>query len=569
MIWLNSISELQYYNQSPLVPCYCTILYHANDLILQGAFTPGSGSYTIVIETYSANGLTLLDTSTSNFQYYFFTNPLTKQHAFNARLNSFTAQMCVQACWILHVTVFDGPVAVFEKWTERYCQASCCDTARNVTFDDSSITSGSFIDTVAIQTDFFAPPEIPVVTPSDKSTECGEPLITLRSIHACMDMDGNYYPIPDSTLSGTASFGYQKLVNMRGRIVKRPRNIERTYSYNCRLQRVESQRVYLFEGYEYFPAWASDEIETMLSATEIYVDDVRYEYNSGTPFSMASECKDVFRLKTTLSDCIQRQVLGCDPNCAPSNFDGAAKMYVIPSGYDGGYFYDENKALIAQTYDELLNYFRNIDGAYGVNEIATSPLSCEAFAAFSVNTYGYVPGSFYYDMPINGNRVYAVRLDSADDICPTYGQTCAAPVITFNWVEEQVCADPVITFYWVEDDMSEIITITGHGDWSNDGTSEGTVASGFATITIGVGNEFYVPGSPATPVFVNGEIIAVLSVEGRPANSVFLDSSNSILPDDVSVSIESNGFVRYYGEANVLEEDQAKIIITNLTYNLQ
>lgn len=558
MIWLNSIDELQYYNQSPLVPCYCSILYYANDAILQGSFTPGTGSYTLAIQTLSADGLTTYETSTSNFSYYFFVNPITNEHTFNARLNSFTSAMCTHACWILRVTVMNGSAVVFDKYTERYCQSSCCDTARNITFND-----GTDDDTFTE----FTPVLPPLV--SGKVTECGEPLITLRSVHTCMDMDGNYYPIPDSTLSGSASFGYQKLVNMRGRIVKRPRNIERTYSFNCRLQRVESQRVYLFEGYEYFPAWASDEIETMLSATEIYVDNVRYEYSTGTPFEMASECKDVFRLKTTLSDCIQRQVLGCDPNCAPSNFDGAAKMYVIPSEYQGGYFYDENKALIAQDYDELLSYFRNLDGAYGVNEIATSPLSCETFGAFSLNTYGYVPGSFYYDMPINGNRVYAIRLDSADEICPTYGQTCAAPVITFNWVEEQICADPVITYYWVEDDMSETITITGHGDWSNDGTSEGTVVSGYATITIGVGNPFYVPGSPASPVFVNGEIIAVLSVEGRPLNSVFLDSSNSILPDDVSVSIEPNGFVRYYGEATELEEDQAKIIITNLTYNLQ
>lgn len=569
MIWLDNISELQYYNHSPLVPCYCAILYHANDLILQGSFNPGSSSYTLVVETYTADGLTMLETSTTNFQYYFFLNPLTQQHVFNARLSSFTAQMCVYACWILRVRVFDGSTVIFDKWTERYCQASCCDTARNITFSDLTTASVPLIEALAIQPNFTDAAEVPTVPASGKFTECGEPLITLRSIHPCMDMDGNYYPTPDTTLSGSASFGYQKLVNMRGRIVKRPRNIERTYSYNCRLQRVESQRVYLFEGYEYFPAWASDEIETMLSATEIYVDNIRYEYNTGTPFSMASECKDVFRLKTTLSDCIQRQVLGCDPNCAPSNFDGAAKMYVIPSEYQGGYFYDENKALIAQDYDELLNYFRNLDGAYGVDEIATSPLSCETFGAFSLSTYGYVPGSFYYDMPINGNRIYAVRLDSVDEICPTYGQTCVAPVITFNWVEEQVCADPVITFYYVEDDMSETITITGHGDWSNDGTSEGTVVSGFATITIGVGNPFYVPGSPAEPVFVNGEIIAVLSVQGRPANSVFLDSSNSILPDDVAVSIESNGFVRYYGEATILEEDQARIVITNLTYNLQ
>lgn len=573
MVWLNSILELQYYNSPVGVPCYCAILYHASDLVLQGSFNKGSGSYTISIQTYTADGLTSLETSTSNFSYYFFNNPLTQQHVFNARLNSFTSIMCTRACYIIRVTVTDSSTnaVVFDKYTERYCQASCCDTARNITFDQENIIISPIINTVAVESTLIASEEPPVLA-SDirKFTECGEPLITLRSVYACMDLDGNYYPIPATTLSGSATFGYQKITNMRGKVAKRPRTIDVTYSFNCRLQRIESQRVYLFEGYEYFPAWAADEIENQLSASEIYVDDVQYRYNGGAPFSMASECKDVFRLKTQLADCVQRQVFGCTPECTVSNFDGAAKMYVVPSGYQGGYFYDESRALIAQDYDELLDYFRNLDGVYGVNELATSPLSCETYAAFSLLTYGYAPVSFYYDQPTNANRIYGTILESIDEICPTYGQTCAAPVITQTYVEEQVCASPEITEWYVSDDNSDVVIVTGHGDWSDNGTSGGTVDSGVVTLTINVGNGFYVtnPDSPAAPAMINGDIIAVIGSNGWPDIPLYFDSDNSVLTGDNSLSIEPNGFVRYFGEATELTEFQANIVVIDLVYNL-
>lgn len=573
MIWLNSISELQYYNMPVNGICYCSILYHANDLMLQGWFPKGSGNYEIIVQTLSADGLTVYETSTSNFQSYFFNNPITQQHTFNLQLKAFTTQMCVRACWILHVVVLDSTTGgvVFDKYTERYCMSTCCDRARDITIDDEGINIIKMIDGFAVEPNFdegLAPVLPPII--SEKLTECGDPLITLRSRAACMDMDGNYYPIPSSTISGSATWGYEKVTNMRGKIAKRPRSIERTYSYNCRLQRVESQRVYLFEGYEYFPAWAADEIETQLSGSEIYVDDVRYEYNGGEPFTMASECKDIFRLKTELSDCVQRQVLGCNPDCAPSNFDGAQKMYVIPSAYQDGYFYDENKQLIAQDYDELLAYFRGLDGAYSVNELATSPLSCEVFAAFSLNSYGYVPNSFYYDTPINGNRVYAIQLDSIDEICPTYGQTCTAPDVSYYWVEEQICDDPVITYWWVEEDTSEVIVISGFGDWSNDGTSGGTIDGGVATITIGVGNPLLVtdPDSPAAPVFVAGDIIALIGANGRPSITLTFDSSNSPLTDDNMMTIDPDGFVRWFGEATEVLPDQAKVNVVNLIYSI-
>lgn len=571
MVWLDSIADLQYYHAKAGIPCYCEILIYPGDMMLQGAFPKGSGSYTLTIETFSADGLTSYETSTANFSYYFALNPVTNQHFFNAQLNSFTGAMCTYACYVMKVQVTDTVtgLAVFTKWTERYCQSSCCDIARDITFSQEDDGIGTDVRVAFDEDGTSAPPTVPPVAAGGNFTECGEPLITLRTQFTCYDyFDGYYWATPSTVLSGSASFSFQIVTNMRGKLVKRPRAIERTYSYNCRLQKVESKRVYLFEAYEYFPAWKADEIELQLHSNQIYVDDVQYEYSSNTPFSMASECLDIFRLKTTLEDCIQRQVLGCNPDCETTNFDGAAKMFVLPSGYQGGYFYDENKNLIAEDYEGLLDYYRNTDGAYGVNEIATSPLSCETYGAFSVLSYGYVPNTFYYDAPVASNRVFATILESVEDICPTYGVTCASPVITYNWVEEQVCAAPEIGDYYVEEDTSEVITITGFGDWSDDGTTEGSLEAGYATITIGVGNPFYVedPSSPDAPIYINGDIIALIGGNGRPANNQTFTSSNSVLTDDNVLTIDTNGFVRYFGEATTATPTEATINIIGLTY---
>lgn len=571
MIWLDSIEDLQYYHLKSGQPCYCEILIFPSDLMLQGAFTKGSGNYTLTIQTYSADGLTSYETATTNYAYYFAVNPVTQQHFFNAQLKSFTSAMCQYACYILRATVTDNGSGnvVFDKFTERYCQSSCCDLARDITFTQTGIGDDT---QPFIQGDTSVAPVIPAFTANVKQTECGDPLITLRTRFTCYDyFDGYYWGTPSTVLSGSADFTFEIITNMRGKLVKRPRNIERTYSFNCRLQRVESKRVYLFEAYEYFPAWKADEIELQLHSNLIYVDDVQYQYSSNTPFTMANECLDIFRLKTTLEDCVQRQVFGCNPDCETVNFDGAAKMFVIPSGYQDGYFYDENKQLIAQNYDELLDYYRNTDGAYGVSELATSPLSCETYGAFSVQSYGYVPNSFYYDAPVASNRVFGTILESVEDICPTYGTTCASPVIGSYYVEEQVCTAPVIGSYYVEEDNSEVIYITGFGDWETfGGGTEGSLSSGVATVSIYVRNTTYAtdPSSPSAPVYINGDIIAVIGGNGRPLNNQTFNSTNSVMTGTDILTIETNGFVRFFGEASNITETDANIIIDDLIYTV-
>lgn len=563
MIWLSSISQLQYYSTVPGIPCYCEILVYPNDLYLQGQFPASSGTYTLNIYTYSADGLTEYEDVTSKFSYYFAQNPVTYRHFFNARLNAYANSMCQYLCWILRAVVTDtasGQI-VFDSYTERYCQSSCCDLAREIEGGQEGIGA-------EYQTTIGDPGSTTVTTLSfPKQTECGDPIITISAVSPCTDLEGNYFGTPTTVYSGSATFNYALISNFRGRIVKRPRTIERTYSFNCRLQRVEAQRVYALEGFEHFPQWKADEIETQLANKTIFIDGVQYEYNGGTPFSMANNCHNIFRLQAEMSDCIQRKVYGCQDGCITLNYDGAMMMYVVPEGYADGFFYDENGALIAEDYEGLLNYFRNLDGVYELNELATSPLSCEVYGAFSISGYGYIPVSFYYDFPIPTNRIYGEVLEAAEDICVP--APCPIPSTDYYYVEDQICATPETDYYYVENQTTDLFTVVGYGDWQDDGASEGTVANGIATLTLSLINlnQTEDPSSPAAPVEIPSQVVAVIGGNGRPDIGLPFNSDNSELTGDNQLYIDTNGFVYYFGEATDATPTQITLVLT-VSYNL-
>lgn len=567
MTWIDTINDLQYYHQPAGLPCYCDIIVFPADLMLQGSFSAGSGSYTLLVEVMKADGTQVYENATSYFEYYFAVNSFTGQHFFNARLKAFAPSMCSHACYILHAKVMDGSTVVFDKYTERYCQSSCCDLARDINIAQGDILTdgtGDGSTTTATTT--------PV---NPKLTECGDPLIALRTKFDCYDkFTGNYYGTPADTLSGTASFGYQVVTNMRGRIVRRPREVKREYSFNCRLQRVESTSVYLLEGFEYFPAWKMQEIEAQLHSTEIYVDGVRYEFNGGTPFEQVHKCVELFKLKAVLNDCTVWQVFGCGSDCdAEKNFDGAMKMFVIPEGYEGTGFYNESKQLVAAGYDDLLNYFRNLHGITAVNDIDVSSLGCTVYKAFSISGTAYMPTSFFYDKPTNQNKVYGVTLPAPEDICTLFGNPCVKPVVVTDdiVITAVICAAPALGDAVIADMETADIPVNGYGGWTV--TEPETVVSlynGQVTMTLYVFNTELPedPADPGTPLLLAGEVIGIVGGAGRPLLQAVVDSSNSNLPADTVLIIDANGMVRYYGTTTTTGNTGSAIELENIVYDI-
>lgn len=575
MKWFDSLSEISYYNPIKGVPCYCSILIYPTDLVLQGDFSIGSGSYTLRVEVLSPDGLTTYATNAvanGYFQYYFAKNQFTGKHFFNLRLKSFVPVMCTKVCYILRVTILDGLTVKFDKYTDRYCQSSCCDLARDITISQAGMVDIGGNDTGTITT-----------SENPKISECGDPLITLRTRYDCYDkFTGLYYGTPTFILGGTATFAFQITSNFKGRIVQRPRDIVREYSYNCRLQRVESQIPYLLEGFEYFPSWKMNEIEAQLHSTEIYVDDERYEFNGGTPFRQLNNCFELFKLEAELSGCTQRQVFGCDSNCdQPTNFDGAMMMYVVPGSYEGGSFYNESKEEVAEDLDGLMLYMRNLEGITELNEIDVSGLDCDIHGAFSISGDGYIPTSFYFDSTTNGNRVYAAVHESIEDLCELYSNGCPAPDMGSPVITEDECpvpdmGSPVITDMTASDiplasfDTDDWVVVTSSADSPWLPASLASLYDGQVVLSLYVYNLSHVedPEAVGEPVDISNEVIAVIGATGRPDADRFLDSTNSNMPEGMALSIDTNGLIRFNGTVTATDADSSIIELTDIRYNI-
>lgn len=568
MTWIDNILDLQYYKQPNGLPCYCELLVYPNDLILQGAFNNNGSNNTVTLYTYSADGLTQYEDVTSKFDIYIALNPITGQYFFNARLKEWADSMCEHKCFIIRATVTNSGIdfiaKLFDKYTERYCQSECCDEARDITFSQSQVTIPADVFPAAPQN-------------SKKYTECGNPVIRLISTHTCYDPFADvFYGTPDVIISGSASFGFTKVSTFKGRIVRRPQEITRELSYNCRLQRVSSTAQYLLEGFEYFPTWKMIEVQAQLHAEQIFVDDYttykQYQFSGGVAFQQINSCFELFKLNTFLQDCEIRKIYGCDTPCGtPSLYSDYQSFFVVPDNYNGGGFYNDQKQLIASDIDTLVDYIRNLNGMTAAAFIYASPADCSIFAVIGFSGNSTLPNSLYYDYTLPSYRVFAVGIEDIEDVCELIPDTCETPEFTIL-VEDSDCDAPeysiVITYTEPID-----VPITAVTDWTiSDAETDAKLKNNQVLMNLKLTSTIFMPTGEVGEIFViTDEIIGIMGADGRPSAPVALTSENSNMPDDTELRIDENGIIRYTGEPTSYVtggEAHIEIVLTNIFYNI-
>ena len=296
-------------------------------------------------------------------------------------------------------------------------------------------------------------------------------------------------------------------------------------------------------------------------------------------FEQVHDCFEVFKLNTILNGCIVRQVFGCDTRCTPQlNYDGSNMLFILPEGYQPGsespfivadFFYNEAGVLVAYTYDEFLDYMRNLDGISAVDDIDISGIDCTPYAAFSITGSGYIPTSFYYGVVQQSNRVFGVVISDIDEICNYVPVTCDKPVFGTIDVEEDDCDSPAFGTIEIEDMSVDLVTITGFGDWTDpEGDSTANIYNYLVTFSLSVFNET-LPNvdSPPQVITIHGDIIGVIGAEARPTTNVALDSTNSNMPADTAIVIEPTGIIRYTGEPTLSDGTGSYITLTDISYN--
>lgn len=546
MIFIDDINSLQYYNSPGEQLCYCESVSQASDVFLQSILNAGVGNYSAAIYVYSTDGLTNIETATAYFTVTYGIDPFSQRY-FIAQLNTFSPAMCAQKCFILRVVITaTGAGIVFDKYTEVYCQTSCCQTATSVTFAQDGVVTTSGGTTS--------------LTPIEATDACGNKIIRLISSFSCFDNFGN---VPYTE-------GQYKSSSFKGRFVQRPAELTREISYNCNPQRSERAKTWALEGFEWFPAWKMSEIQDQLLAEFIYVDDgttVRQmQFVGGTVFSKPSNCLEVFKLRATLQECTVRQTFGCAIPCAE-----LTSYFVIPQQYNSGAFYSDNGALIANTYDELLQWFNSQDGVTNVEDVDTSGLDCEVFGIAGVQGTALLPTSVYYDLVTQRNRVFAINQETLDGICGAVGASpCVKPVAGVTVITEIACATPVAGTTVIEDITPEVVPITNYGQWDTDFAA--TDASRYLNqLTLNIksvnSTQYVVPAGESITII--STIVGTIGADGRPVTARTLNSTNTgTLTDDQSFTITPEGFIYFTGTVIATDTNEVTVEFTGLVYNI-
>lgn len=405
MVWFNSKYDLQYYNPILGFPCYCEFLVEPNDLTMQAVINAPTTGVAAAIEVYSADGNTNYGTFTNYFTITYGINQNGNTY-FQIQLNTFAPPMCEHECWVLHVVLSIGGVEVFNKWTERFCNVACCGTVGKITIinDDGTTTVQTFDPTAAV-------------------AECGIPIVRLETWNDCYDkFTGEFY-----------GAGFKKITNIRGRFIRKPRNIEKTIALNCKVQKVKSARLFQIEAWDYYPEWKMDELELQLQAQHILIDGKEYSYTGGTPFSKPDICQNIYLLNTEVQECVNWQTFGCSP-CVVSN----TKYFRLSNSYA---FYSENKEEIGSSAEDVADYFRAQSGTTNV-ELIPVTTDCQYTNVVKVESNGYIPAYVYSDGVLPMNKVYPV--DNVDDICAGAPTFCIPPEIGTITLTTPTCEQPEI-----------------------------------------------------------------------------------------------------------------------------
>lgn len=134
MRWVGNIHNLSYYHVGTDTPCYCEQLISADDIFLQGKLnTTAATGYSLTVNVYSPDGLTLYEDATDYFDWMVGVNPYGGVY-FLLQAKSYSPAMCQYQCWVLRVTITVNGLTAFDMYTDQYCKAVCCELPKGITF---------------------------------------------------------------------------------------------------------------------------------------------------------------------------------------------------------------------------------------------------------------------------------------------------------------------------------------------------------------------------------------------------------------------------------------------------
>jgi len=555
MRWYD-LTDLEYYNYNPIFGCYLDPIFEPYDLNLQCPNLALTDDYDITISVCDKTGAVLED-ATAYFDTFLGTYTVAgvDYYYVGIRCDRWSPEMTSNLCFLLKVEIEnpDTEEVVFSKYTQLYKLAGSTATPVPAVYIDTGF------ETLALE----------LCVPADEPANCGNNYVKFGCAFDCIDnYTGEYYGEPSAiTGEGTYPFTYERFTYIQGQIREEINEIKRTVSINCRTQKTEwTPKLVLFGTYQNaFPIWKKQDIERMMLASHLYVDDVEYQSIGGKIFerfgTQAYNCQPRYKLSIPLQECYQYQISGCVPDC-----ESYATYYMFPQAFE--LIYNERKQPIAQDMDELEIYLKTQIG-YKSSQQLPFLLPCPVYGLIEVQSEGALPPYFYIDEPIPANRVFAKQLpiNTANLASMCNGITgtnqVGAPTIgDIVTIEENVGVPQLGNIVTVE--YNEYInTITLEAEWDEEETYTNAVNYlGVGTLNLSLSTDDY--SSPLVNTF-----IGTISENGRPlVTQVIYGDDNPNLLAGSMLTINPDGTIYYSGDANSTTMNTIYLEILNLQYNI-
>lgn len=232
-------------------------------------------------------------------------------------------------------------------------------------------------------------------------------------------------------------------------------------------------------------------------------------------------------------------------------------------------YYDDNKNPIATSIDELILYFKSFDGTENVQNVPYI-LRCPMPALISIFSSNQSLPKFIYKNGTNpSDRIYMRQIPASsgavDSLCSGVNSATLVPVPQLGSIEDSaiIVQIPDVGIITDADANSYILTLSDINGWIVDTSYSSTVNKmGIVTMNLSVKKHFSVTS------FTN-ELIAQVSLQGRPNNYVTISSANNPnMPPSSLINIDSGGNIYYSGPAILVSGGYSIIEFFNLTYNI-
>ncbi len=311
MVWVDAVSDLEYFNANPVYGCYADTVFNPSDINLQaqlGTYFDLTSIALPVINIVKPDG-TFIEIGNAYFHVNilsFNLNGVTYYYC-NAICHTISAGMIANGCFSIELNATSGTgYNYFHKWTQKF-----------------ALNDPSFILPQGVAITLPGTGNLAVLCYADQpKNNCNNLYTKFVSFCDCIDsFSGDFFGDGTLILSSGFMWDFVRISWLNCRLKTLPDAIKRTISINNRTQRTEKTTKYMLYADKNltFPLWKVQEIEAMLLHNHIFLDGKQYQSEGGTPFSQIGVAQGTiyaYRIELSLQDPYEWQVFGCTPPCA-------------------------------------------------------------------------------------------------------------------------------------------------------------------------------------------------------------------------------------------------------------